>query len=96
MSWLSKREALPAGGCGWRMAEGAPGSPGKSVEGGSQMEPPAVAEDPYGSADPAPLPADAELGPNVGSAISLHDSPVVDAVEVVKELSRHRQAEPGR
>ena len=38
-------------------------------------------EDPYGSADPAPLPAGAELGPKVGSAISLHDSPVVDAVE---------------
>ena len=55
-----------------------------------------MAEDPYGSADPAPLPADAKLGPNVGSAISLHDGPVVDAVEVVKELSRHQQAEPGR
>ena len=55
-----------------------------------------MAEDPYGSGVPAPLPADAELGPNVGSAISLHDGPVVDAVEVVKELSRHRQAEPDR
>ena len=78
------------------MAEGALGSPGKSVEGGSQMEPSAMAEDPYGSAVPVPLPADAELGPNVGSTISLHDGPVVDAVEVVKELSRHRQVEPGR
>ena len=78
------------------MAEGAPGSLGKSAEGRSQMEPPAVAEDPYGSADPAPLPADAELGPNVGSAMSLHDSPAVDAVEVVEQLPRHRQANPGR
>ena len=60
------------------------------------MELPAVAEDPYGSAVPAPLPTEAVLGPYVGSAISLHDGPVVDAVEVVKELSRHRQAEPGR
>ena len=96
MSWLSKREALPAGGHGWRMAVGAPGSLGKSAEGRSQMEPPAVAEDPYGSADPAPLPADAELGPNVGSAMSLHDGPAVDAVEVVEQLPRHRQADPGR
>ena len=60
------------------------------------MELPAVAEDPYGSADPAPLPADAELVPNVGSAMSLHDGPVVDAVEVVEQLPRHRQADPGR
>ena len=60
------------------------------------MELPAVAEDPYGSADPAPLPADAELVPNVGSAMSLHDGPVVDAVEVVEQLSRHRQVDPGR
>ena len=78
------------------MAEGAPGSPGKSVEGRSQMEPPAVAEDPYGSADPVPLPAGAGLVPNVGSAMSLHNGPVVDAVEAVELLSRHRQAEPGR
>ena len=78
------------------MAEGAPGSPGKSIEGRSQMEPPAVAEDPYGSADPAPLPAGARLVPNVGSAMSLHNGPVVDAVEAVELLSRHRQAEPGR
>ena len=55
-----------------------------------------MAEGPYGSAILVPLPADAELGPNVGSATSLHDGPVVDAVEVVKELSRHWQAEPGR
>ena len=47
------------------------------------MEPPAVDEDPYGSADPAPLPAGAGLVPNVGSAMSLHNGPVVDAVEVV-------------
>ena len=60
------------------------------------MELPAMAEDPYGSADPAPLPADAELGQNVGSAMSLHDSPAVDAVEVVEQLPRHRQAAPGR
>ena len=60
------------------------------------MEPPAVAGDPYGGADPVPSPANAELGPNVGSAISLHDSQVVDAVEVVKEPLRHRQAVPGR
>ena len=53
-------------------------------------------EDPYGSADPAPLPAGAELGPKVGSAISLHDSPVVDAVEAVELVSRHLQVEPGR
>ena len=78
------------------MAEGAPGSLGKSAEGRSQMELPAVAEDLYGSADPAPLPADAELGPNVGSAMSLHDGPVVDAVEVVEQLPRHQQADPGR
>ena len=42
------------------------------------MELPAVAEDPYGSADPAPLPAGARLVPNVGSAISLHNGPVVE------------------
>ena len=78
------------------MAEGAPGSPGKSIEGRSQMEPPAVAGDPYGGTDPAPSLADAELGPNVGSAISLHDSPVVDAVEAVEEPPRHRQVDPGR
>ena len=78
------------------MVEGAPGSLGKSAEGRSQMELPAVAEDPYGSADPAPLPADAELVPNVGSAMSLHDSPVVGAVEVVEQLPKHWQADPGR
>ena len=55
-----------------------------------------MAEDPYGSADPVPLPADAELVPNVGSAMSLHDGPAVDAVEVVEQLPRHRQADPGR
>ena len=55
-----------------------------------------MAGDPYGSADPAPLPADAELGPNVGSAMSLHDGPAVDAVEAVEEPPRHRQADPGR
>ena len=55
-----------------------------------------MAGDPYGGADPAPPPADAELGPNVGSAMSLHDCPAVDAVEVVKEPPRHRQADPGR
>ena len=60
------------------------------------MEPPAVADDPYGSAVPAPLPADAVLGLYIGFATSLHDSPVVDAVGVVEELPRHRQAEPGR
>ena len=60
------------------------------------MQPPAMVEDPYGSAIPAPLPADVELGPYVGSATSLHDGPVVDAVEVVKALSRHLQVEPGR
>ena len=60
------------------------------------MELPAVAGDPYGSADPAPLPADAELGPNVGLAMSLHDGPAVDAVEAVEEPPRHRQADPGR
>ena len=60
------------------------------------MEPPAVDEDSYGSTDPAPPPADAELGPNVGSAISLHDSPVVDAVEAVELPARHLQVEPGR
>ena len=60
------------------------------------MEPPAVAEDPYGSADPAPLPAGAGLVPNVGSAMSLHNGPVVDAVEAVELLSRHQQVEPGR
>ena len=54
-----------------------------------------MARDPYGNADPVP-PPDAELGPNVGSAISLHDGPVVDAVEVVKEPPRHRQVDPGR
>ena len=96
MSWLSRKEALPAGGQGWQIAEGAPGSPGKSVEGRSQMEPPAMDEDPYGSADPAPLPASAELGPKVGSAMSLHNGPVVDAVEAVELLSKHLQAEPGR
>ena len=53
-------------------------------------------EDPYGSADPAPLPAGAKLGPKVGSAMSLHNGPVVDAVEAVELLSRHLQAEPGR
>ena len=78
------------------MAEGAPGSLGKSAEGRSQMELPAVAEDPYESTDPAPLPADAELVLNVGSAMSLHDGPVVDAVEVVEQLPRHQQADPGR
>ena len=62
------------------MAEGAPGSLGKSAEGRSQMELPAMAEDPYGSADLAPLPAGAGLVPNVGSAMSLHNGPVVDAV----------------
>ena len=60
------------------------------------MEPPAVSGDPYGGADPAPPPADAELGPNVGLAISLHDCPAVDAVEAVKEPPRHQQADPGR
>ena len=60
------------------------------------MEPPAMDEDPYGSADQVPPPADAELGPNVGSAISLHNGPVVDAVEAVELLARHLQAEPGR
>ena len=45
-------------------------------------------EDPYGSADPAPLPAGAELGPKVGSAISLHNGPVVDAVEAVELVSK--------
>ena len=55
-----------------------------------------MAGDPYGSADPVPLPADAELGPNVGSAMSLHDGPVVDAVEAVEEPPRHQQADPGR
>ena len=60
------------------------------------MEPPAVDEDPYGSADPVPLPAGAGLVPNVGSAMSLHNGPVVDAVEAVELLSRHLQAEPGR
>ena len=55
-----------------------------------------MAEDPYGSADSAPLPAGAGLVPNVGSAMSLHNGPVVDAVEVVELLSRHRQADPGR
>ena len=78
------------------MAEGAPGSLGKSAEGRSQMELPAMAEDPYGSADPAPLPANAELVLNVGLAMSLHDGPVVDAVEVVEQLPRHRQADSGR
>ena len=52
------------------------------------MELPAVARDPYGGADPAPSLADAELGPNVGSAISLHDGPVVDAVEAVKDTTK--------
>ena len=60
------------------------------------MEPPAVAGKPYGGADPAPPPADAELVPNVGSAISLHDCPAVDVVEAVKEPPRHRQVDPGR
>ena len=60
------------------------------------MELPAVAEDPYGSADPVPLPAGARLVPNVGSAMSLHNGPVVDAVEVVEQLSRHQQVDPGR
>ena len=53
-------------------------------------------EDPYGSADPALRPAGTGLVPNVGSAMSLHNGPVVDAVEVVELLSRHLQAEPGR
>ena len=83
-------------GHGWRMAEGAPGSPGKFVEGRSQMDLPAMAEDPYGSADPAILPAGAGLVPNVGSAMSLHNGPVVDAVETVEQLPRHWQAEPSR
>ena len=78
------------------MAERAPGSLGKSAEGRSQMELPAMAEDPYGSADPVPLPASVGLVPNVGSAMSLHNGPVVDAVEVVEQLPRHRQADPGR
>ena len=60
------------------------------------MDPPAVAEDPYGSADLAPLPAGGGLVPNAGSAMSLHNGPVVDAVETVEQLSRHRQVEPGR
>ena len=60
------------------------------------MELPAVAKDPYGSADPAPLPAGAGLVPNVGSAMSLHDSPAVDAVEAVKEPPRHQQVDPSR
>ena len=60
------------------------------------MEPPAVAGDPYGGTNPAPPQADAELGPNVGSAISLHDCPAADAVEAVKEPPRHRQADLGR
>ena len=47
-----------------------------------------MAEDPYGSADPAPLPAGAGLVPNVGSAMSLHNGPVVDAVEAVEQLSK--------
>ena len=58
------------------------------------MEPPAVAEDPYGSADPAPLPVGAGLVPNVGSAMSLHNGPVVDAVEAV-ELLIGRQSPAG-
>ena len=53
-----------------------------------------MAEDPYGSADPAPLPAGAGLVPNVGSAMSLHNGPVVDAVEAVELLSRHLQQSP--
>ena len=60
------------------------------------MELPAVAGDPCGGADPVPPPANAELGPNVGSAMSLHDRPAVDAVEAVEEPPRHRQADPGR
>ena len=60
------------------------------------MELPAVDGDPCGGADPVPPPADAELGPNVGSAMSLHDCPAVDAVEAVEEPPRHRQADPGR
>ena len=60
------------------------------------MESPAMAEGPYGSTDPVPLPADAELGPNVGSAMSLHDIPAVDAVETVLEPPRHWQADTGR
>ena len=55
-----------------------------------------MAEDPYGSADPAPLQASAGLVPNVGSAMSLHNGPVVDAVEALEQLSRHWQADPGR
>ena len=55
-----------------------------------------MAGDPYGGTDPEPPPADAELGPDVGSAMSLHDCAAVDAVEVVKEPPRHRQADPGR
>ena len=47
-----------------------------------------MAEDPYGSTDPVPLPAGARLVPNVGSAMSLHIGPVVDAVEAVELLSR--------
>ena len=43
-----------------------------------------MAGDPYGGDDPVPPPADAELGPNVGSAMSLHDCPAVDAVEAGK------------
>ena len=55
-----------------------------------------MAGDPCGGANPVPPPADAELGPNVGSAMSLHDCPAVDAVEAVEEPPRHRQADPGR
>ena len=55
-----------------------------------------MADDPYGGAVPVPLLADAVLGLYIGFATSLHDSPVVDAVEVVEELPRHQQAEPGR
>ena len=55
-----------------------------------------MAGDPYGGADLAPPPADAELGPNVGLAMSLHNCPAVDAVEAVKEPPRHRQPDPGR
>ena len=55
-----------------------------------------MAEDPYGSANPVPLPAGAGLVPNVGSAMSLHNGPVVDVVEAVEQLPRHQQVDPGR
>ena len=47
-------------------------------------------EDPYGSASPSRR----RVGPKVGSAMSLHNGPVVDAVEAVELLSKHLQAEP--